>query len=83
MTQEFHATYEHGVLRLDVPLALPEQTRVTGLVTGANSPDGKQPTAPQDRLSDEEFERLLDKMAIDVPPLPPDFSRADIYLDHD
>ena len=83
MTQEFYATYDHGVLRLDSPLAIPDQTRVTGLVTGVNTSDGKLPTAPQDRLSDEEFERLLDELALDVPPLPPDFSRADIYLDHD
>ena len=35
------------------------------------------------RLSDEEFERQLDDLLLDVPPLPGDFSRADIYLDHD
>lgn len=37
MSQEFHATYEHGVLRLDAPLALPEQTRVTGIVSGVEN----------------------------------------------
>jgi hypothetical protein len=37
-------------------------------------------------LSDEEFERLLDELSEGLPPeavLPPDFSRADIYFDHD
>ncbi len=41
-------------------------------------------TAPP--LSLEEFDRILDELAEgmpDVPPLPADFSRADIYADHD
>ena len=80
MGEEFHTTYEHGILRLDAPLALPEQTRVTGVVSGVSS---SATPHPADSLSDEEFERMLDEMALDVPPLPPDFSRADIYLDHD
>jgi hypothetical protein len=44
-------------------------------------PDEKPP-----ELSDEEIERLLDELSegLDhLPPLPPDFSRADIYDDHD
>jgi hypothetical protein len=81
MSQEFHATYEHGILRLDAPLALPEQTRVTGFVNGVSS---SATPHPADSLSHEEFERLLDEMALDdVPPLPRDFSREDFYLDHD
>lgn len=33
----------------------------------------------------EDFERLLDELAAGpaVPSLPPDFSRADVYADHD
>jgi hypothetical protein len=37
-------------------------------------------------LSDEEFEAVLDEFSRGsehLPPLPPDFSRADIYSDHD
>jgi hypothetical protein len=30
-----------------------------------------------------ELGRELDELSLDVPPLPKDFSRADIYLDHD
>jgi hypothetical protein len=40
----------------------------------------------QSPLSDEEFDRLLDELSEGLPPLPPlpaDFSRADIYADHD
>jgi hypothetical protein len=81
MSQEFHATYEHGILRLDVPLPLPEQTRVTGIVSNVES--AAAPSVAQKPMSDEEFERRFDELAIDVPPLPPDFSRADVYLDHD
>jgi hypothetical protein len=32
MSQQFEATYQHGVLRLDAPLALPENSRVIGVV---------------------------------------------------
>jgi hypothetical protein len=83
MGDEFHATYADGVLKLDVPLALPEQARVTGLVTGIESASGQSIAPAASGLTDEEFERQLDELALDVPPLPADFSRADIYLDHD
>lgn len=81
MSQEFHAIYEGGMLRLDTPLALPDQTRVTGIVSNV-APAATQPVAANS-LSLEEFERQFDELALDVPPLPADFSRADIYLDHD
>lgn len=83
MTNEFHATYEQGVLKLDAPLAVPEQARVTGVVVGVETPNGNvQAASPQ--LSDAEFERMLDEFSVaGCAPLPADFSRADIYLDHD
>ena len=39
----------------------------------------------QPRLTDEEFRKLLDEIAAGPSgtPLPPDFSREDIYNDHD
>lgn len=38
-----------------------------------------------DPVSNEEFEQLLDEVSegLNLQPLPSDFSRADIYLDHD
>lgn len=30
----------------------------------------------------DELDKALDELSLDVPPLPADFSRADIYLDH-
>ena len=40
-------------------------------------------TASVPRLSWNEVESLLDQHAFDGPTLPPDFSRADIYNEHD
>jgi hypothetical protein len=44
-----------------------------------------QAQAPQSALSDEEFERLLDQLSegATLPHLPADFSRSDLYADHD
>ena len=44
---------------------------------------GGPPPELQPRLTDEEFDRMFEELSIHVPPLPPDFSRADIYLEHD
>lgn len=34
-------------------------------------------------FSDAELDQLFEEASGDAPPLPPDFSRADIYSDHD
>lgn len=53
------------------------------------APDGADPRryASRPRLTNEEFGKLLDEMPAmgmgDAPPLPADWSRADIYDDHD
>jgi hypothetical protein len=36
-----------------------------------------------DRLTFEEFRALAEELSTDGPSLPADFSRADIYIDHD
>jgi hypothetical protein len=41
----------------------------------------KRPQSP--KLTPEEFDAILDKYSIAVGSLPPDFSREDIYQDHD
>jgi hypothetical protein len=38
---------------------------------------------PKQPVNFDEWERELDELSFDAPPLPADFSRADIYLDHD
>ena len=80
MEKEFQATYEHGVLRLDTPLSLPEQARVTGLLKSVE-PTALEPAPAQ--LSDDEFQRLLDEASIPSSPYGGTYSRADLYLDHD
>ena len=76
MAQQVPAVYEGGVFRPLAPLALPEHVRVTLDVT----PTG---LAAPIVMSDEEFDRQLDELSAAGPTLPPDFSRADIYADHD
>lgn len=84
MQNAFHAIYEQGVLKLDAPLGLPEHARVTGFVTESETPRRESlPIAPSD-AADDEFERMLDEFSIGGgTPLPADFSRADLYADHD
>ncbi len=78
MNEEFQATYEHGVLRLDQPLALPDHSRVAGVVIALTTP-----SVPVTAGSDDDFNSELDELALNVPVLPADFTRADIYADHD
>ena len=79
-----HAVYEKGVFRPKEPVLLPEscevefEPRLVGPVV--------QPVFIFDpNPSPEEFRRLLDAMASRpaAKVLPPDFSREDIYDDHD
>lgn len=84
MDKTFFATYEQGVLKLDAPLSLPEHARVTGLVMKVDAQPGEAVQAVRSDLPDDEFERMLDEFSIGRGrPLPADFSRADIYSDHD
>ena len=84
MDKTFHATYEHGILRLDSPLGLPEHARVTGLVIGVDDQQSEKPRALQSDVADDEFDRMLDEFSMSGgAPLAADFSRADIYSDHD
>ena len=40
-------------------------------------------SSPSGRLTFEEFRALAEELSTDGPSLPEDFSRADIYIDHD
>jgi hypothetical protein len=56
---------------------------------GDEPANSHEPTLPDDKAADRiglsatELERQLDELSFDAPPLPADFSREDIYLDHD
>lgn len=74
MSEQIDAIFDHGVFRPLVPLALPDQTRVTLSV---------QPATAAGDASAADFEAELEPLLFDGPNLPADFSRADIYADHD
>jgi predicted DNA-binding antitoxin AbrB/MazE fold protein len=81
MTKTVQAVYENGLLRPLEPLSLLENEQVS--VTIAADANGKNSTPPA--LSQEEFDRLLDELASGpaLPHLPSNYSRDDIYVDHD
>jgi hypothetical protein len=89
MTIHIDATYRDGVIQPDHPLALPENTPLHLVVVP--KPAGRQLTReeilairPQSpRITPEEFDAILDKYSVSVGSLPEDFSREDIYSDHD
>lgn len=45
-------------------------------IAARDNANGAEPLTPS------ELVRQLDELSFDAPPLPADFSRADIYLDH-
>jgi len=55
-------------------VSLPEFLGQIAAVGAINQPE---------KLTDAEFERLLDETSDDLPSLPRNFSREDIYFDHD
>jgi len=89
MTINIDATYRGGAIHPDVPLNLPENTPVR--VQLAIKPESvsltpedviaRRPKAP--RFTSAELRERLAKYTIRVGSLPPDFSREDIYSDHD
>ncbi len=82
-----HAVYEDGVFKPKGPVALPDACEVE-FEPRVVTPAGAAPTPrfiSDPNPTPEEFRRILDAMA-SLPPtkvLPPDFSRDDIYDDHD
>jgi predicted DNA-binding antitoxin AbrB/MazE fold protein len=85
MSIHIQATYRDGVIYPDQPLALPDATKVEVEVTSverkvAHTPRTR-PKAPQ--FTAAELEERLRRYAVSGPGLPIDFSREDIYRDHD
>lgn len=82
--QLVHAIYENGVFKTTEPVALPESCEVEFEPRLVSQPSESM-FVSDPNISVEEFERLLDEMAAFTPTkvLPPDFSREDIYYDHD
>jgi hypothetical protein len=89
MSIQVDATYHDGVIRPDQPLALPNNTplhvvvvpRTPGRQMSRDEIEAIRPKSP--RFTSEELRQRLQKHAVSVGTLPPDFSREDIYSDHD
>ena len=88
MSIDIDATYRDGAIHPDTPLNLPENTPIRVRVLAAadnklstNEDDVVPPKSP--RITPEEFRARIAKYAVRVGTLPPDFSREDIYNDHD
>ena len=89
MSIQIEATYRDGVIHPNQPLDLPDNTPVSVVVPVVKSQAkltreeiiAMRPKAP--KITVEEFHALLDKYAVSVGGLPTDFSREDIYSDHD
>lgn len=94
MTIDIDATYRDGALHPATPLNLPENTpvRVRVVTQPAVFPPSPFPTTREEvlairpkspRFTAEELDALIKSFSISAPSLPDDFSRADIYCDHD
>ena len=83
----FEATYRDGAFYPTQPISLPENSRV--VITSIRAVEeltkedilAMRPKAP--KITVEEFDRIIRENSVSVGSLPPDFSRADIYSDHD
>ena len=94
MTIDIDATYRDGAIYPNAPLNLPNNTPVHVRVapkTEGFLPDpfptkreevlAIRPKSP--RITSEKFKELVEKYSVSVGSLPVDFSREDIYSDHD
>jgi predicted DNA-binding antitoxin AbrB/MazE fold protein len=84
------ATYRNGVIEPDHPLNLADHTKLEVVVipviagqgsTSAEETAALRPGSPQ--ISPAEVRDLITRYAVSVGSLPHDFSRDDIYRDHD
>jgi hypothetical protein len=89
MNLDVDATYRDGAIYPVMPLNLPDNTRVrVRVLTHVAGPPktleeviALRPKSPS--FTAEELDALIEKFNISAPSLPADFSRADIYSDHD
>jgi hypothetical protein len=94
MSIDIDATYRDGAIYPETPLDLPNNTPVhvrvvakTGVFPPIPFPTTREeilairPKSP--RITVEQFDELIKKHSVSVGSLPADFSREDIYSDHD
>jgi predicted DNA-binding antitoxin AbrB/MazE fold protein len=85
MQVSFEAIFEDGVFKPVVPLSIPDHARVqlTIIEQGTHSSYLHRSLPDFSQSTDDEFWSDLQTAQIDGPTLPADFTRADIYLDHE
>jgi predicted DNA-binding antitoxin AbrB/MazE fold protein len=87
MSPEIDAIYENGVFKPLVPLSLPDKAHVRIRVSSSALPSADRDAIEAENgvkaISPSDFDAQLDELLFDGPSLPADFSRADIYADHD
>lgn len=89
MSIDIEATYRDGVIHPQTPLNLPDNTpvRIRVLTKSVPFPTTREeilairPKSP--RFTAEQLDALIKNFSLSAPSLPDDFSRADIYSDHD
>ncbi len=89
MSIDIDATYRDGAIHPQTPLNLPDNTPVRVRVVPNPAPFPTtteeilaiRPKSP--RFTGEELDAILAKHGVSVGSLPADFSREDIYSDHD
>ncbi|MDZ4657503.1 MAG: antitoxin family protein [Bythopirellula sp.] len=79
MSLEIRAIYENGLFRPLESVTLDEHATVSLIVRSSS----EKQEAVSCHNSADDFETQLDSLLFDGPSLPADFSRADIYSDHD
>jgi hypothetical protein len=90
MSIQVLATYRNGVIEPDHPLDIADETKLDVVVvpvaagqgsTSAEETAALRPGSP--RISPAEIRDLITRHAVSAGSLPHDFSRHDIYRDHD
>jgi hypothetical protein len=88
MTINVHATYRDGLIYPAVPLNLPDNTPVEVTIvandkTKSSTSEGDPPQVVSPRFTRDQLRQRIAQHGVSVGTLPVDFSRADIYSDHD
>ena len=84
---EIHSqgVYKAGVIQPEQPLELPDNTKVRFVLVPEGEPKSSEGADERAKppITREELDELILKYGVAVGTLPPDFSRDDIYSDHD
>lgn len=81
-----HGIYKSGVIQPEQPLELPDNTKVRFVLVPESETQGSDDEAAQPksrRITGEELDELIRRYGVSVGTLPTNFSRDDIYSDHD